>query len=264
MFPTPHGFVRFRALCCLVMIAGAGGSSIFGQATAIAPLTSQPVQAAPAADSHPVGAAAAAPVAAPVQSAVPSSASSAVSTSGGEAGVGAPGGSGLGAASGDYVLKAGDTVEMVIFHEPDLSIRSRLGKDGMVQLPLLGEIKLQGLTIRAATALLRNKYNADYIVDPQIYLNIAAFNSRKFNIIGQVQRPGTYEFSGGEDLGLLEAIAMAGGFTRIADRGHIIVKRKEGDSFRTLKVNAKKIAGDGKDKFPIEPGDVINVGESWY
>ncbi len=260
MFPTPHGFVRFRALCCLVMIAGAGGSSIFGQATAIAPLTSQPVQAAPAADSHPVGAAAAAPVAAQVAAPV----SAAPSSDSGGGAPGSPGGSGLGAASGDYVLKAGDTVEMVIFHEPDLSIRSRLGKDGMVQLPLLGEIKLQGLTIRAATALLRNKYNADYIVDPQIYLNIAAFNSRKFNIIGQVQRPGTYEFSGGEDLGLLEAIAMAGGFTRIADRGHIIVKRKEGDSFRTLKVNAKKIAGDGKDKFPIEPGDVINVGESWY
>lgn len=244
------------------MIAGVGGASVFGQATAIAPLTSQPVQAAPAADAHPVGAAAAAPVAAPVQSAVPSTGSGAVSSSSGETGAGAP--SGLGAASGDYVLKAGDTVEMVIFHEPDLSIRSRLGKDGMVQLPLLGEIRLQGLTIRAATELLRNKYNADYIVDPQIYLNIAAFNSRKFNIIGQVQRPGTYEFSGGDDLGLLEAIAMAGGFTRIADRGHIIVKRKEGDSFRTLKVNAKKIAGDGKDKFPIEPGDVINVGESWY
>lgn len=249
---------RFHALCCFVMMAGVGGASVFGQAAAITSLTSQPVQAAPAADSHPVGAAAAAPVAAQVAAPVSAAPSS-------DSGGGAPGSpGGLGAASGDYVLKAGDTVEMVIFHEPDLSIRSRLGKDGMVQLPLLGEIKLQGLTIRAATSLLRNKYNADYIVEPQIYLNIAAFNSRKFNIIGQVQRPGTYEFSGGEDLGLLEAIAMAGGFTRIADRGHIIVKRKEGDSFRTLKVNAKKIAGDGKDKFPIEPGDVINVGESWY
>ena len=249
---------RFLGLCCFVIISGAGESPIFGQATPVSPVSSQPVQAAPTADAHPIGAAAAAPVAAPVQSAIPSS----ISSSGGEAGVGAAGG--LGAASGDYILKAGDTVEMVIFHEPDLSIRSRLGKDGMVQLPLLGEIKLAGLTIRSATALLREKYNADYIVEPQIYLNIAAFNSRKFNIIGQVQRPGTYEFSGGEDLGLLEAIAMAGGFTRIADRGHIIVKRKDGDSFRTLKVNAKKIAGDGKDKFPIEPGDVINVGESWY
>ena len=236
-------------------MAGAGGTSVHGQATAIAPLSSQPVQATPAAESHPVGAAASAPVAAQVAAPVPAAPSA--DTGGGASG-------GLGAASGDYVLKAGDTVEMVIFHESDLSIRSRLGKDGMVQLPLLGEIKLEGLTIRAATALLREKYNADYIVEPQIYLNIAAFNSRKFNIIGQVQRPGTYEFSGGEDLGLLEAIAMAGGFTRIADRGHIIVKRKEGDSFRTLKVNAKKIAGDGKDKFPIEPGDVINVGESWY
>ena len=252
---------RFLAFCFFVTITGAG-VSVFAQATAVAPLNSQPVQAAPTANAQPAGATAASPVAAPVQSAAPSPGGGAVSSSGGDAGGGAPGG--LGAASGDYVLKAGDTIEMVIFHEADLSIRSRIGRDGMVQLPLLGEIKLQGLTIRAATAFLRERYNSDYIVEPQIYLNIAAFNSRKFNIIGQVQRPGTYEFSGGEDLGLLEAIAMAGGFTRIADRGHIIVKRKEGDSFRTLKVNAKKIAGDGKDKFPIEPGDVINVGESWY
>ena len=254
---------RYLPFFCFITIIGAGGASLFGQATAIEPMNSQPVQAAPPVEGHPVGAAAASPaVAAPVQSAPPSSGSGAVSSSAADAGTGAP--SGLGAASGDYILKAGDTIEMVIFHEPDLSIRSRIGRDGMVQLPLLGEIRLEGLTIRAATALLRSKYNADYIVEPQIYLNIVTFNSRKFNIIGQVQRPGTYEFSGGDDLGLLEAIAMAGGFTRIADRGHIIVKRKEGDSFRTLRVNAKKIAGDGKDKFPIEPGDVINVGESWF
>jgi polysaccharide export outer membrane protein len=153
---------------------------------------------------------------------------------------------------------------MVIFHEPDLSIRSRIGKDGLVQLPLLGEIKLAGLTIRSATTLVHDRYNADYLVDPQIYLNIAAYSSRKFTIIGQVTRPGTYEFGGAEDIGLLEAIGMAGGFTRIADRGRVIVKRKEGDSVRTLKVNAKKMTNSGVDKFFIQPGDVINVGESWY
>lgn len=170
----------------------------------------------------------------------------------------------FGAANGDYVLKPGDTVEMIVFREQDLNIRSRVGKDGMVQLPLLGEVHLGGMTIRTATQLVRQKYNADYLVEPQIYLNIAAFNTRKFTIIGQVGKPGTYEFGGGEELDLLEAIGMAGGFTRIADRGHVLVKRREGGSVKTMKINAKKLADSATDRFEIQPGDVITVGESWY
>ena len=170
----------------------------------------------------------------------------------------------FGATNGDYLLKGGDTIEMIVYREQDLNIRSKIGKDGMVQLPLLGEVKLGGLTVRAATAMIRAKYNADYLVEPQIYLNVAGYTSRKFTIIGQVGKPGTYEFGGGESLGLLEAIGMAGGFTRIADRGHVVVKRREGEAVRTIKVNAKKLSESGVDPFTIETGDVITIGESWY
>lgn len=180
------------------------------------------------------------------------------------ASVGAPQAASFSTANGDYVLRPGDIIEMIVYREQDLSLRSKIGKDGMVQLPLLGEIKIGGLSVRAATALIRQKYNADYLVEPQIYLNIAAYNSRKFTIIGQVGKPGAYEFGGGEEIGLLEAIGMAGGFTRIADRGHVVVKRREGNAVRTYKVNAKKLSDSGVDKFQIENGDVINVGESWY
>jgi polysaccharide export outer membrane protein len=79
-----------------------------------------------------------------------------------------------------------------------------------------------------------------------------------------VVRPGTYEFAGSESLGLLEAVGMAGGFTRIADRGRILVKRRDGDLIHTMKVNAKKLSDGGLDRFELLPGDVINVGESWY
>ena len=172
--------------------------------------------------------------------------------------------SSFGAVNGDYIFKPGDSIEMVVYREPDLNIRSKIGNDGFVQLPLLGEIKSGGLSVRSATSLIRQKYNSDYVVEPQVYLNVVAYNSRKFTIIGQVGRPGTYEFGGSESLDLLEAIGMAGGFTRIADRGHVVVKRREGNSMRVLKVNAKKLSDDGIDRFEIQPGDVINVAESWY
>jgi polysaccharide export outer membrane protein len=168
------------------------------------------------------------------------------------------------AVNGDYIIRAGDTIEMIVYREQDLSIRSKVGRDGMVQLPLLGEVKLGGLTVRAATALIRSKYNADYLVEPQVYLNVASYNTTKFTIIGQVNKPGTYEYAESEPLGLLEAIGMAGGFTRIADRGHVIVKRREGDKVRTTKVNAKKLTDSSVDQFLIQSGDVINIGESWY
>ena len=172
--------------------------------------------------------------------------------------------SGFGSVNGDYVLKNGDSVDMVIYKEPDLTIRAKIGNDGLVQLPLLGEVKIGGLTVRSAIALIRQKYNADYLVEPQIYLNVGAYSTRKFTIIGQVTRPGTYEFSGSEALDLLEAVGMAGGFTRIADRGRVVVKRREGSAMRVLKVNAKKLSDAGIDRFEIFPGDVINVAESWY
>jgi polysaccharide biosynthesis/export protein len=163
------------------------------------------------------------------------------------------------AVNGDYIIRAGDTIEMIVYREQDLSIRSKVGRDGMVQLPLLGEVKLGGLTVRAATSLTRSN-----LVEPQIYLNVASYNTTKFTIIGQVNKPGTYEYAESEPLGLLEAIGMAGGFTRIADRGHVIVKRREGDKMRTTKVNAKKLTDSSVDQFLIQSGDVINIGESWY
>ena len=239
-FP-PRNFPRQSVFALLAMIAGIG--ALIAQADPAAPVDTAPAQpvvtvSKPSGDASP-------PVAAPSAG-----------------GASAP--MGMGAANGDYMLKPGDTIEMIIYREPDLTIRSRIGKDGMVQLPLLGEIKLGGLTIRNATTLIRNRYNADYLVEPQIYLNISAYNTRKFTIIGQVGRPGSYEFGGGEELGLLEAIGMAGGFTRIADRGHVLIKRREGDSIKSIRVNAKKLADVGVDQCVIQSGDVINVGESWY
>lgn len=196
----------------------------------------------------------------PTDEATPLGSSAAPGGGGGGAGVPA----GNGGASGDYILQPGDTIELVVYREPDLNMRSKIGKDGMVQLPLLGEVKLAGLSLRSASVLVRQRYNADYVVEPQIYLNIAAYSPRRFTIIGQVGRPGTYEFAGSESLGMLEAVGMAGGFTRIADRGHVLVKRREGDAVRTIKVNAKKLSETGIDRFELKPGDVINVGESWY
>lgn len=170
----------------------------------------------------------------------------------------------LSSAAGDYILSAGDTIELNIFREPDLTTRSIIARDGTVQLPLIGEVTIAGLTVREGRDLLRKLYDADYLVEPQVYLSVTQFALRKFTVMGQVARPGSFELQGGESLDLLQAIGMAGGFTRIADQGRILVKRKVEGKIKTLKVNAKRMAGDNSATFQILPGDVITVREAWF
>jgi polysaccharide export outer membrane protein len=168
------------------------------------------------------------------------------------------------AGEGDYVLAAGDTLDLMVYKEPDLNMRSKIARDGRVQLPLLGEVAVAGMTVRQAQDHIKKLLNADYLVEPQVYLNIASYTQRKITLIGQVVRPGSYELQGNESLGILEAIGMAGGFTRIADSKNVTVKRIAGGKTETIKVNTKRLEDPNGGSFQVLPGDIITVGESWY
>jgi protein involved in polysaccharide export with SLBB domain len=168
------------------------------------------------------------------------------------------------AAGGDYVLAPSDTIEMTIFHEPDLTTQTRIASDGSAQFPLIGELKIAGMPMRDAREMIRRRYDADYLVEPQVYLNVIGYAQRKFTILGQVAKPGSYDFPPGEHLTLLEAVGIAGGFTRLADEGGLTVKRSSRGAEQTLKVNARKLTAKNGKPFELAAGDVITVGESWF
>lgn len=174
-----------------------------------------------------------------------------------------PGGP-LSSGESDYILVVGDVVELNVFREPDLTTQATIARDGTVQLPLIREVTLAGLTIRDAREQLRTLYDKQFLVDPQVFLNVVKYAERKFTIMGQVARPGSYELQGGERIDLLEAIGLAGGFTRIADRGRVIIQRKEGGEVKAIKANAKRMADGKADPLEVQPGDVITVKESWF
>jgi len=169
-----------------------------------------------------------------------------------------------GSTNGDYILALNDTVQITVFREPDLTTDATVSRDGTIQVPLINDVKVGGMSVKQARDLIRKLYNAEYLVEPQVSVRVTKFADRKFTIIGQVNSPGTYTLDGGESINLIEAIGMAGGFTRIADRGRVVVKRISHGMPETVKVNAKAMAGSGASPMAIKPGDIISVGESWY
>jgi polysaccharide export outer membrane protein len=174
--------------------------------------------------------------------------------------------SGVSAPAG-YILSPNDQVAVEVFGEEDLRTNGRLNPEGNLSVPLLGSIHLAGLTLTQAASKLTELYGRDYLVSPKVNVMLLGYAKRRFSILGQVNRPGSYEMPesspGGIDL--LEAIAMAGGYTRIAAPERVTIRRHTaaaGDQI--FKVNAKRFTKGSGGGFRVEPGDTITVGESIF
>jgi protein involved in polysaccharide export with SLBB domain len=167
----------------------------------------------------------------------------------------------LSAPSG-YVLSANDQVAVEVFGEDDLRTNGRLNGEGNVSVPLLGSVHLAGLTLGQAAARLTELYGRDYLVNPKVNVMLIGYAKRRFTMLGQVSRPGSYEMPDGspEGIDLLEAIAMAGGYTRIAAPEKVSVRR----GTQVMRVDAKREARGGHDSFIVHPGDTVTVGESMF
>jgi polysaccharide biosynthesis/export protein len=176
-----------------------------------------------------------------------------------------PPGGGASAPAG-YVLGPNDFVGVEVFGEDDLRTNGRLNPEGNVSVPLLGSVHLAGLTLTQAASKLTELYGRDYLVNPKVNVMLLGYAKRRFSILGQVGRPGSYEMPesspGGIDL--LEAIALAGGYTRIAAPERITVRRQGANGDQIFKVNAKKFNKGSGGGFRVEPGDTITVGESIF
>jgi protein involved in polysaccharide export with SLBB domain len=165
----------------------------------------------------------------------------------------------------NYRLSANDLIEIRVFQEADLDSRVRIGGDGSVTLPLVGEVALGGKTVNEASDFLRQKYGERFLVNPQLTVTVIDFSKKRFTVLGQVQSPGSYSMPDNEAVTLLQAIGMAGGYTRIAEPSNITVKRIANGVESLMKLNAKRMArGDTSAAFKILPGDVISVPESMF
>ena len=165
-----------------------------------------------------------------------------------------------------YILSPNDQVEVEVFGEGDLRTSGRLTPEGNLNVPLLGSIHLAGLTPTQAASRLTELYSRDYLVNPKINVTLLSYARRRFTILGQIGHPGVMDMpdSNPEGIDLLEAIAMAGGYTRIAAPERITVRRHNANGDQILKVNAKRFTKGKGGGFRVEPGDTITVGESIF
>ncbi len=166
----------------------------------------------------------------------------------------------------DYKLTSNDLLDFRVFQEPELDAVIRLSGDGTAAFPLVGTVAIGGKTIGEAIEILRARYKDGYLVNPQVSLTVRTYARQRFTVLGQVQKPGAYEMQGTETVSLLQAIGLAGGYTRIADPSNITVKRRESDGKeRVIRFNAKRMAKGGDDaSFMLKAGDVVTVGESLF
>lgn len=167
----------------------------------------------------------------------------------------------------NYRLAPNDLLDFRVFQEPELDAVVRLSGDGTASFALIGPVQIGGRTISDSLELIKARYRDGYLKNPQVSLTVRSYAKKLFTILGQVQKPGSYDMQGTNQITLLQAIGMAGGYTRIADPSNVTIKRLEDSNGhdQVLKLNAKRMArGEDKTTFYIQPGDVISVGESLF
>lgn len=172
---------------------------------------------------------------------------------------------GAGGPGDNYVVSTNDSIRVDVFQEDDMTTIGRVNKEGLITMPLLGQVKVSGMTAQDIASKIRTLLVKDYFQDPHVNVTILDFTARRFILLGEVKSPGTYSIPAQETLDIVQAIAMAGGFTSIASPGRVTVVRRNGGKEETFKIDAKKMTKDGREKvFEIQPNDIITVPESFF
>jgi polysaccharide export outer membrane protein len=177
------------------------------------------------------------------------------------------------AADSNYRLGKLDQVQITIFDEPDLSVASRINGDGSVRIPLIGEIKLAGLTIRKAETTIEESYTENQILkNPIVSIRVIEYAPKEISILGAVGNPGKLPFpTEVTSLDIVDVISKVGGFTAVARADSVRITRIGEDGREILfTVNVESmITGRGKrdgepTRVPIYPGDVLWVPDRLF
>lgn len=158
-----------------------------------------------------------------------------------------------------FVIGADDLLSVNVWKEPDISRSLPVRSDGMISLPLAGEVQAAGRTPLKLEKEIAARLK-DYISEPDVTVIVQQINSQKFNMLGMVAKPGTYPLR--DSTTVLDAIAEAGGFRDFAKRKSVYVLRQNADGTQTkLSFNYNEVV-KGKNvaqNIRLQPRDTIVV-----
>lgn len=158
-----------------------------------------------------------------------------------------------------YVIGPGDIIGVNVWKEPEISKAIPVRSDGKISLPLAGELQAGGTTPKDLERAITGKLKS-YISDPEVTVIVQEIRSQKFNILGQVTKPGEYLLT--DSTTILDAIAMAGGFRDFAKQKSIYVLRNSPNGTQQrLPFNYKQvIKGNSQaQNIRLEPHDTVVV-----
>jgi polysaccharide biosynthesis/export protein len=158
-----------------------------------------------------------------------------------------------------FVVGNDDLLAINVWKEPDISRQIPVRSDGRISLPLVGEVQAAGRTPLQLEQDIASKLR-NYIAEPEVTVMVQQINSEKFNILGQVAKPGSYSLT--HAVTVLDAIAVAGGFRDFAkQKGIYILRQNPSGGQSRLAFNYKDVikGKNPEQNIKLEPRDTIVV-----
>lgn len=152
----------------------------------------------------------------------------------------------------NYRLGAGDTISIIVYDEKELSLEKvKLSDAGSISYPMLGEIRVLGLTVSALQKKVTDGLKGTYLINPKVTVSIDQY--RDVFVVGQVHKPGNYPYQPG--LTVRKAVSIAGGFKDRAYTDAVSIIHENQDMPTPIKGTLSTL---------VEPGDTITVEESFF
>jgi polysaccharide biosynthesis/export protein len=162
---------------------------------------------------------------------------------------------GRSAAPDVYRIGPEDVLVVSVWKNDALTRSLLVRPDGKISLPLLNDVQAAGLTATELRDILTQKFGA-YMPTPEVSVIVSDVRSFKISIIGEIARPGRYELKSWTTV--LDALALAGGFTQFASRSKIVIMQPDGKTMKRIPFNYNKLPSE-QENFYLRNGDIILV-----
>jgi polysaccharide biosynthesis/export protein len=160
----------------------------------------------------------------------------------------------------EYRLGAGDAVRISVYQSPDLTLEARISEAGVVSYPLLGNVKIGGMSVGAAEKLIADGLkNGNFVKAPQVSVLVTQVRGNQVSVLGQVNRPGRFPIEA-PDLRLSDLLAIAGGVAISGADTVILVGTRSGQRIRKeVELSSLFRSANAEDDMLVQNGDVVYV-----